>query len=131
VRAAQAERTTRERAQLTDEWDVTVPLILIRVYTCVGDFPAAEREAAAALASPVVAEPVKFVMVPGVRALAWFEAGRLAEADDAARAAEAGARRLDSASISSRLTICACWPAWRWNAATSTPRSSSPNKYSR
>ena len=94
VGAAQAERTTRERAQLTDEWDVVVPLILIRVYTCVGDFPAAEREAAAALASPVVAEPVKFVMVPGARALAWFEAGRLAEADDAARAAEADARRL-------------------------------------
>ena len=94
VRAAQAERTIRERAQLTDEWDVAVPLILIRVYTCVGDFPAAEREAAAALASPVVAEPVKFVMVPGARALALFEAGRLAEADDAARAAEAGARRL-------------------------------------
>ena len=55
---------------------------------------AAEREAAAALAAPDVAEPVRLVMVPGARALAWFEAGRLAEAADAARAAEADARRL-------------------------------------
>ena len=94
VRAALAARTTQERTQLTDEWNVAVPLILIRVYTCLGDFPAAEREAALALALPMVTEPVKFVMVPGAHALAWFEAGRLAEADDAARAAEAGARRL-------------------------------------
>ena len=94
VRAALAARTTQERTQLTDEWDVAVPLILMRVYTCLGDFPAAEREAAAALALPMVTEPVKFVMVPGARALAWFEAGQLAEAADAARAAEAGAWRL-------------------------------------
>ena len=92
-RAVRAARTSQERAQLTDEWDVAVPLILMRVDTCLGDFPAAEREAAAALALPMVTEPVKFVMVPAARALAWFEAG-LAEAADAARVAEAGARRL-------------------------------------
>ena len=64
------------------------------MYTCLGDFPAAEREAAAALATPGVAESVKLVMVPGARALAWFEAGHLAEAADAARAADADAQRL-------------------------------------
>jgi LuxR family transcriptional regulator, maltose regulon positive regulatory protein len=94
VQVALTARTTQERAQLTDEWDVAVPLILMRVYTCLGDFPAAEREAAAALALPMITEPVKVVMVPAARALAWFEVGQLAEAADAARAAEAGARRL-------------------------------------
>ena len=34
------------------------------------------------------------MIVPGSRALAWFKAGRLAEAADAARAADADARRL-------------------------------------
>ena len=94
VRAAPIARTAQERAQPTDEWDVAVPLILMRVYTCLSDFPAAEREAAAALALPMVTEPIKFVMVPAARALAWFEVGQLAEAADAARAAEAGAQRL-------------------------------------
>jgi LuxR family maltose regulon positive regulatory protein len=47
-----------------------------------------------ALAAPTVAESAKLVIVPGSRALAWFKAGRLAEADDAARAADADARRL-------------------------------------
>ena len=94
MQAALAARTTQERTQLADEWNVAVPLILIRVYTCLGDVPAVEREAAAVLASPTVTEPAKFVLVPGARALAWFEAGRLAEADDAARAAEADTRRL-------------------------------------
>ncbi len=94
VRAALTARTAQERAQLTDEWDITVPLILMRAYTCLGDFPAAEREAAAALALPMVTEPVTFVMVPAARALAWFEVGQLTEAADAARAAEAGAWRL-------------------------------------
>jgi hypothetical protein len=35
------------------------PLILIRVYTCLNDFAATEREAATALAAPEVAESVK------------------------------------------------------------------------
>ena len=76
VRAALAARTTQERTQLTDEWNIAVPLILIRVYTCLGDFPAAEREAALALALPMATEPVKLVMVPAARALARFEAGQ-------------------------------------------------------
>jgi LuxR family maltose regulon positive regulatory protein len=46
------------------------------------------------VAAPTVPESVKFVIVPGARALVSFETGRLAEAADAARAAESGARRL-------------------------------------
>jgi LuxR family transcriptional regulator, maltose regulon positive regulatory protein len=94
VQQALAARASQDRTQLTDEWNVAIPLILIRVYSCLGDFPAAEREAAAALAAPDVAESVRLVMVPGARALAWFEAGHLAEAADAARAADADAQRL-------------------------------------
>src|SRR6185437_7180758 len=55
---------------------------------------AVEREAATALAAPELTEPVKLVMVPGARALAWLESGRLAEAAEVAMAAEAEARRL-------------------------------------
>jgi len=94
VRTALAARAIQQRTQLSDEWNAVVPLVLIRVYTCLEDFPAAEREAAAVLAAPDVAESVRLVMVPGARALAWLEAGRLAEAADAAGAADADARRL-------------------------------------
>ena len=94
VQKAVAARATQDLTHLTDEWNVAVPLILARMYTCLGDFPAAEREAAAALAAPDVAESVKLVMVPGTRALALFEAGYLAQAADLAGAADANARRL-------------------------------------
>jgi LuxR family maltose regulon positive regulatory protein len=47
-----------------------------------------------ALAAPDVAESVKLLMVPGARALAWFELGHLAEAAEAAAAADASAQRL-------------------------------------
>ena len=94
VRAARAAQAIQERTQLTDEWNAAVPLILIRVYTCLDDFPAVEREAATALAAPEVTEPVKLVMVPGSLALAQFESGHLVEAADTARAADADARRL-------------------------------------
>ena len=94
VQQAQAARAGQDRTQPADEWDAAVPLILIRVYTCLGDFPAAEREAAAALADPAAAESVRLVTVPGARALARFEAGHLAEAAEAARAADADAQRL-------------------------------------
>jgi LuxR family transcriptional regulator, maltose regulon positive regulatory protein len=94
VRAALAAQTIQERTQLTDEWNVVAPLILIRVYTCLGDFAAAEREAAAALTAPDTAESVRLVMVPGALALARFEIGQLAEAADAATAADASAQRL-------------------------------------
>jgi LuxR family transcriptional regulator, maltose regulon positive regulatory protein len=94
VAAALTARAIQERNQLTDEWSTAVPLILLRVYPCLEDVPAVEREAAAALAMPALTEPAKLVLVPGALALAWFEAGRLDEAAEAAEAAAAGARRL-------------------------------------
>ena len=94
VGAALAARAIQERAQLTDDWNTAVPLILLRVYPCLEDFRAVDREAAAALAMPELSEPARLVLVPSAQALAWFEAGRLAEAASAAMAAEADARRL-------------------------------------
>jgi hypothetical protein len=66
--------------------------------------------------------------VRGAQALAWFEAGHLAEAADAASAADADARRLGFASTFSPLITCSRWPASRWSGGTSTPLSSSPSK---
>jgi LuxR family maltose regulon positive regulatory protein len=88
-----AARAIQERTQLADEWVAAVPMILTHVYTWLEDFAAVEREAAAALAMPELSEPAKLVHVPGARALAWFEAGYLAEAADAASVADAEARR--------------------------------------
>ena len=89
-----AARAIQERTQLRDDWNAAVPMILMRVYAWLEDFQAVGREAAAALAMPGLAEPVKLVQVRGAQALAWFEAGYLAEAADAARAANAEALRL-------------------------------------
>ena len=94
VQTALDARAIHEQAQLTDEWNTVVPLVLVRVYTCLGDFPAAEREIAAALAEPDVADSVKLVLAPGARALARLDLGHLAEATELAGAAEADARRL-------------------------------------
>ena len=94
VRAGLGARAIQERTELQDEWNATVPLILMRVYPCLEDYEAVEREAAAALAIPGLAEPARLLLVPSARALAWFEAGRLPEAADVARAAYANARRL-------------------------------------
>jgi LuxR family transcriptional regulator, maltose regulon positive regulatory protein len=89
-----AARAIQERTQLTDEWNAAVPMILMRVHTWLDDFQAVEREAAAALAMPELTEPVKLVLVPGAQALAWFGSGCLAQAAEAARAADAESRRL-------------------------------------
>jgi LuxR family maltose regulon positive regulatory protein len=94
IASADTARDIQQRTQLKDEWNVAVPLILLRVYPCLDDFPAVEREAAAALALPELPEPARAILVPSARALAWFEAGRLTEAADAAVAAEQEARRL-------------------------------------
>ena len=91
---ALAARAITERTQLQDEWNAAVPLILQNVYTWLEDYEAVEREAATAHAAPELTEPVKQVLVPGTRALAWLEAGRLGPAADAAAAAETEARRL-------------------------------------
>ena len=71
-----------------------MPLLLLHAYTWLEDFEAADREAAAAQAMPSVAEPARLVDLRGAQALAWFEAGRLAWAAEAARAADTDARRL-------------------------------------
>ncbi len=94
VRAGLGARAVQERTQLQDEWNAAVPLILLRVYPCLEDHEAVEREAAAALALPELTEPARLLLVPGARALAWFEAGRLPEAAEAAGTAYADARRL-------------------------------------
>jgi LuxR family maltose regulon positive regulatory protein len=94
VAEALAARATRERTQLKDEWSAAVPLILQHVYTWLEDYASVEREAATALAEPDLSEPAKQVLVPGARALAWLEAGHLAQAAAAAGAAAADARRL-------------------------------------
>jgi LuxR family transcriptional regulator, maltose regulon positive regulatory protein len=88
-----AARAIGERTQLADDWVAAVPMILTHVYTWLEDFPAVEREAAAALALPSVSEPAKLVHVRGAQALARFEAGHLADAADAAGAADAEARQ--------------------------------------
>ncbi len=87
-------RAIQGQARLTDEWIAALPLELVRAYTWLEDLEGVEREARTALAAPELPEPVKLVLVPGARALAWFEAGRLAEAADAARTADEQARRL-------------------------------------
>ncbi|HEY7015426.1 MAG TPA: hypothetical protein VH480_21860, partial [Streptosporangiaceae bacterium] len=94
VDEALAARAIQEQTQLKDEWNAVVPLVLLRVYNCTEDFPAVEREAAAALTLPDLPESARVMLVPGAQALAWFQAGRLAEAARAARAADAEARRL-------------------------------------
>jgi LuxR family maltose regulon positive regulatory protein len=94
ITEAFAARAIQERAQFQDEWNAAVPLILLRVYPCLEDFQAVEREVAAALAMPALPQVAKLVLLPGAQALAWFESGRLAEATEAAGAADADARRL-------------------------------------
>ena len=89
-----AARAIQQRTHRGDDWNTAIPLVLMRAHTWLEDFEAVEHEAAAAVAMPGLAEPVRLVLVPGARALAWFEAGYLAEAADAAAAAEADASRL-------------------------------------
>ena len=100
-RAQQAEgeavraRAIQEQTQLTDAWDIVVPLVMLRVYTALEDVKAAEREAAVALAMPGLTEPARLVLIPGARALARFEAGHLTEAAAIAGVTAAEATRLD------------------------------------
>jgi LuxR family maltose regulon positive regulatory protein len=94
VAQALAARAIQQRAQLSDDWVALVPLMLLRVYGCLGDFEAVQREAAAALATPGAPDSGSLVLVPGARALGWFQEGRLGEAAESAAAAEREARRL-------------------------------------
>ncbi len=94
VHTAIGARAVQERTRLSDEWTAAIPLILLRIYPCLEDYEAVEREAAAALAVPELAESARRVLVPSAQALAWFEAGHMSKAADAAGAAYADARRL-------------------------------------
>ena len=94
VQAGLAAEVTQQRTQLTDEWNSVASLVLIRVYNALGDYAAAERQAAAALAAPDAAESVRAVLVPGARALAMYELGHLEESAESARSAGSGAQRL-------------------------------------
>jgi LuxR family maltose regulon positive regulatory protein len=94
VTEALAARAIQEQTQVSDDWIAGIPMMLLRAYTWLEDLGGVDREAAAALASPALSEPVKLVQVPGAQALAWLESGHLAEAADAARAAAQQARRL-------------------------------------
>ena len=91
---ALAARAIQDRTPMASAWDAALPLVLVRVYAWLEDFPAVEREAAAALALPQLTEPVRWVLLPGAQALAWFECGRLADAAAAAAAAASAADRL-------------------------------------
>ena len=94
VGTATGARAIQERTGLSHEWTAAIPLILLRIYPCLEDYEAVEREAAAALAVPELPEPARLVLVPSAQALAWFEAGHLPQAADNAGAAYAQARRL-------------------------------------
>ena len=94
VREAHTARAIQERTQVSDDWIASIPMILLRAYTWLEDLAGVDREAAIALASPALSEPVKLVQVPGAQALAWLESGHLAQAADAARTAAQHARRL-------------------------------------
>jgi len=94
VTTALAARDVQERPQSAGEWNALISMVLLRAYSWLEDFPAVEREAASALAAPALAEPVKLILVQGAQALAWFESGHLAEAADAAAAADKDAERL-------------------------------------
>ena len=87
-------RDIQQETRLTDEWNAAVPLMLLRVYPCLEDIQAVEREATAALITPSIPDPAKLVLVPGAQAVTWAQAGRLGEAAAAAQAAAAAARRL-------------------------------------
>jgi LuxR family transcriptional regulator, maltose regulon positive regulatory protein len=94
VAAAEAARAIQQRIELSDEWNPAVSLVLLRIYPCLEDFAAVAREADIALARADLPEPARLILVPSARALAWFLAGRLTDAADAAMAADRAAWRL-------------------------------------
>ena len=94
LRQALAARAIQERTKVADDWVAALHTVLLRVYTWLDDLAGVDREAAAALASPALSEPVKLVQVPGAQALAWLESGQLAQAAEAAGTASRHARRL-------------------------------------
>jgi LuxR family maltose regulon positive regulatory protein len=94
VRHARTAQSIEDRTQLADEWGFGVPVLLLRGYTWLEDLEAVDREAAAAQTVPSVTESGRLVDVRGAQALAWFEAGHLNRAAEAAHRADVDARRL-------------------------------------
>ncbi len=94
LRHGLAARDIQQQSQLSDEWNVAVPTVLMRVYTWLEDYEAVEGEISAALAISSLADPLKLVLVRGAQALAWFEAGHITQAAEAAGGVDADARRL-------------------------------------
>lgn len=94
IAAARTAQAIQDQSQLSDDWNPAVSLVLLRIYPCLEDFPAVEREAAIALARVDLPEPARHILVPSARALAWFQVGHLTEAAGTAMAAEQEARRL-------------------------------------
>jgi LuxR family transcriptional regulator, maltose regulon positive regulatory protein len=92
--AGRRARAIQAQTQSADEWDAAVPLVLMRLYASLEDVKAVEREVDAALASPGLSEPARLLLLPGAQALAWFEAGHLADAEAAAHTAAEVAERL-------------------------------------
>ena len=92
--AAHRAREARDQTQPADEWYAAVPLVMMRLYASLEDVKSVEREVDAALASPGLSEPARRVLLPGAQALAWFEAGHLADANAAALAAAEVSGRL-------------------------------------
>src|SRR5215472_3267852 len=92
--AARRAREARDQTRPADEWDAAVPLVMMRLYASLEDVKAVEREVDAAQASPELSEPAALVLLPSAQALAWFEAGHLADADAAARTAAEVSGRL-------------------------------------
>ena len=54
VGEARKARAIQERMPLPDDWNVAVPLVMLRVYAALEDVEAVEREAAVALAIPAL-----------------------------------------------------------------------------
>ncbi len=95
VRHCLTARSIEGRTQLADEWGFGVPpLLLLRGYTWLEDFEAVDREAATAQTVPSVTESSRLVDVRGAQALAWFKAGHVNRAAEAARRIDVDARRL-------------------------------------
>jgi hypothetical protein len=67
-------------------------------------------------------------LVRGERALAWFEAGYLADAADAAGAADAEVRWRGFGQHFSPSSTCARWLGSRWSGASPAPPSNSPSR---
>src|ERR1700742_4178972 len=94
VRHALTARGIEDRNHLGDEWGFGVSLLLLRGYTWLGDLEKVDREAAAAQTVASITESARLVDVAGAQALAWFEAGHVSRAAEAARRADVDARRL-------------------------------------